>query len=217
MIRYVGYSKVKERFDISSQTIKNWAKRGVINYKSIQNKTRKTWLYDIESIGKHVDSTTEVKQSNKSMAESTVLYCRVSSKKQENDLKRQVELLKFAYPESEVIEDIGSGLNFKRTGFSKLVERICKGEISKIVVTYKDRLMRFGHEMFQQICKEHNCQIVVYSQEQALLDINGNEETQELQEDLLSIINVFVARRNGKRAGQLKKERKRQTECSNKN
>lgn len=208
MVRYVGYQKVREQFDISAQTVKNWAKNGKIGFRAIQNDTRKTWLYDLESIGNYIQETTTA-SAYKVKRETTVLYCRVSSKKQEPDLQRQIELLSGAFPEAELIKDIGSGLNFKREGFTKMVERVCRGDITRIVVTYKDRLMRFGYDLFKQICKENNCEIMVYSKEHELLDVASEEETRELQEDLLSIINVFVARRNGKRASQLKKERKR--------
>jgi putative resolvase len=207
MPRYVGYQRVREQFDISAQTIKNWALRGSIDFKWIQNDTRKTWLYDPESIGRYIDSK-QVDTNSTEKPEKTVIYCRVSSKKQESDLDRQVLLLTSAYPDYEVIKDIGSGLNFKRPGFSRMVEQICRGEVSRVVVTYKDRLMRFGYEFFKQICKENSCKIMVYSKEFELFDVE-DEETRELQEDLLSIINVFVARRNGKRAGQLRRERKR--------
>ena len=215
MPRYVAYQKIKEQYDISPQTIKNWAKRGAINYKSIQNATRKTWLYDIDSIGKYIDSTTEIKKTETTVNEVTVCYCRVSSKKQEPDLIRQIELLSKVYPGTEIIKDIGSGLNFKRPGFSKLVDRVCRGDVSRIVVTYKDRLMRFGNDLFKQICKANNVQIVVYSKEHALQDVAEEDEgTRELQEDLLSIVNIFVARRNGKRSGQFRKERTRLEEES---
>ena len=213
MPKYVGYQKVREEFDISAQTVKNWALRGAINYRAIQNSTRKTWLYDIDSIGRYVEHQQIDNNQTKKQEEITVLYCRVSSQKQKNDLDRQCELLSGSFPDCELIKDIGSGLNFKRSGFTKMVERICREEIQRIVVTYKDRLMRFGLEMFKQICKEHNCKIVVYSKEHELFDIE-EEETRELQEDLLSIVNVFVARRNGKRSGLYKRERKKQEEIN---
>lgn len=209
MSKYVTFSKVKEVYDISAQTAQNWAKNGNINYKAIQNRTRKTWLYDIQSIGEYIENN----QKKKLKETYTVIYCRVSSKKQEPDLIKQIELLTSKFPDTEVIQDIGSGLNYKRNGFTKLVERICRNEISKIVVTYKDRLMRFGNELFEKICEEHNCKILVYSQEftSNQPELAEKHETKELQEDLLNIINVFIARRNGKRAGQLKKERSKLT------
>ncbi len=211
MPKYVAYSKVKQVYDISPQTAKNWAIKGNILYKAIQNDTRKTWLYDIDSIGEYIENTNKKEEKDLSQPV-TIIYCRVSSKKQEADLIRQINLLTSRFPEAEVIKDIGSGLNYNRHGFSRLVERICRNEISNIVVTYKDRLMRFGNELFEKLCEEHNCKILVHSQE-FTSDSHEQEqrsETKELQEDLLSIVNIFVARRNGKRSGQLRKERNKE-------
>ncbi len=211
MPKYVGYQTVREQFDISAQTVKNWALRGAINYRAIQNETRKTWLYDLESIGNYVENQQVSNNKTKKQEETTILYCRVSSQKQQSDLDRQCELLSNSFPDCKIIKDIGSGLNFKRPGFSKMVEQICRDEVQRVVVTYKDRLARFGFDFFKQVCKEHNCKILVYSKEHELFDVE-DEETRELQEDLLSIVNVFVARRNGKRSGLYKRERKKQEE-----
>jgi len=208
MPKYVGYQKVREQFDISAQTVKNWALRGAVDFRTIQNDSRKTWLYDIDSIGRYISKQQIDNNKTKEPDENTVLYCRVSSQKQKSDLDRQIELLSSINPDYEVIKDIGSGLNFKRPGFTRMVERICRGEIQRIVVTFKDRLMRFGYDLFKQICKENGCQILVYSKDHQLHDVE-EEETRELQEDLLSVVNVFVARRNGKRAGIMRRERKR--------
>lgn len=202
MPKYVTYKKIKQLYDIGPETIRNWAKKGYIEYKTIQNEHRKTWLYDIESIGNYVNNKDK---KNKFVR---ILYARVSNKKQEEDLKRQIELLQNQFKNDEIISDIGSGLNYQRPGFRQLVARVCRGEIQQIVVTFKDRLIRFGFELFEQICEENGCKILVLSKELLLYDIDESEkETRELQEDLLSIVNVFVARRNGRRAGQLKKQR----------
>jgi predicted site-specific integrase-resolvase len=207
MPQFVSFSKVKERFDITPQTAKNWALRNLIKYKVVHNKVRQTWFYDIDSIGEYIDQPEVIPP--KETFNRIVLYARVSSKKQGEDLTRQVKLLESKYPDTELIKDIGSGLNYKRYGFTKLVERICRGQIDTIVVTYRDRLLRFGYELFETVCSEFNCKIVVIGKESISLDQTANEsETNELQEDLLSIVNVFVARRNGKRAGYLKKERR---------
>ena len=206
MAKYVNFRSVREKFDVCPQTLKNWALRGKINYRAIQNESRKTWLYDINSIGNHIQATTgEI--SSEVANNATVIYARVSSPKQKEDLQRQISLLATAYPDGEVVSDVASGLSYTRHGFTKLVERICRGEIARVVVTYRDRLLRFGYELFEKMCQEHACTIVVYSHRNELPDIDCHEDIKELQEDLLSIVNVFVARRNGKRAGALKRER----------
>ncbi len=213
MPKYVSSAKVREVFDISAETIRNWAIKGKINARAISNSGgRRTWMYDLESIGScmesDMDKSTTVNKNDKQA--STVIYCRVSSKKQLQDLTRQQEMLSAAYPDSEIISDIGSGLNYSKPGLSKLVEMVCREQIGRIVVTFKDRLLRFGYELFEKICKEHNVQIVVFTNEYNDVENVKDMETQELQEDLLSIVNVFVARRNGKKAGMLKRIRKEQ-------
>lgn len=215
MPKYVSSAKVREVFDIAPETLRGWAVKGVINARSITNVSgRKTWLYDLESIGSRlepgVDESTSSKSSTKQR--STIIYCRVSSKKQLPDLERQKTLLETAFPDSEVITDIGSGLNYNKPGLSKLVEMVCREQISRIVVTFKDRLLRFGYELFEKMCKEHSVQIVVFTDQQSDQSSHEDMETNELQEDLLSIVNVFVARRNGKKAGVLRRLRKEQRE-----
>ena len=204
--RYEKYSKVKEVYDVSPETLRNWARRGSIRYKCVQNEHNKTWLYDIESIGEYLQNSTdkiEGEEEKLGKRPIRVIYTRVSSIKQKADLERQQELLLSAYPDAKVIQDIGSGINFHRPGFSKLVRDVCRDRISNIVVTYKDRIARFGYELFEQVCKEHGTTILVHSQ------INRpTDDNEELKDDLLSIINVFVASNNGKRAAMLKKERK---------
>ncbi len=219
MPKYVSSAKVREVFDIAPETLRGWAIKGRINARAIENTSgRRTWMYDIESIGNRLESNESMdinalrKDDHKQKL--TIIYCRVSSKKQLQDLERQKDLLKTAFNDSEIITDVGSGLNYKRQGFTKLVEMVCREQISRIVVTFKDRLLRFGYEMFEKVCKEHNVQIMVYTDQQQQEQESEDLETQELQEDLLSIVNVFVARRNGKKAGMLRQLRKRQEEES---
>ena len=215
MPKYVSSAKVREVFDIAPETLRGWALKGVINARAITNVSgRKTWLYDLESIGRSLESNVDESTSSESSPKQrlTILYCRVSSNKQLPDLERQKTLLKTAFPDSEVITDIGSGLNYNKAGLSKLVEMVCREQISRIVVTFKDRLLRFGYELFEKMCREHNVQIVVFTDQFDDGSKEENVETQELQEDLLSIVNVFVARRNGKKAGVLRRLRRDQRE-----
>ncbi|KAG3117245.1 hypothetical protein PI125_g3938 [Phytophthora idaei] len=89
---------------------------------------------------------------------------------------------------------------------------VCREQIGRIVVTFKDRLLRFGYELFEKMCKKHNVQIVVYADKQRSEQESKDLETQELQEDLLSIVNVFIARRNGKKARILRQLRREQAQ-----
>ncbi len=220
MPKYVSSAKVREVYDIHPETLRGWALKGVINSRAIQNiGGRRTWMYDLESIGSRMDSQDSQSISTKSKDEQrpTVIYCRVSSSKQLQDLERQRNLLANAYPDSQIITDIGSGINYNKPGLTKLVELVCREQISRIVVSFKDRLLRFGYELFAQMCKEHNVQIVVFTDQSGGEESQNESETQELQEDLLSIVNVFVAKRNGKKAGILRRLRKEQSKQSNQN
>lgn len=98
----------------------------------------------------------------------------------------------------EIIKDIGSGINYNKKGLNKLIEMITNNEIGKIVILYKDRLLRFGFELIENICNRYNCSIEI-------IDNTPKTEEQELVEDLVQIITVFSCKLQGKRANKAKK------------
>lgn len=215
MPRYVSSAKVRKVYDISAETLRKWALKGAVDARAIQNTGgRRTWMYNLESIGTCLDGENSQLLSSTSQdnQKPTIIYCRVSSKKQLPDLERQQALLSDAFPDSEVITDIGSGLEFNKPGFARLVQLVCREQISRIVVSFKDRIMRFGFELFQQICKEHNVQILVFTDKFEQDD--QESETTELQQDLLSIVSIFVSKHNGKKSYMFRKLRKEQSEQS---
>lgn len=123
-----------------------------------------------------------------------ICYCRVSSRKQSVDLKRQVALMVKKYPNHRIIKDVGSGLNMERAGLKEIVELAIDGKIGELVIAYKDRLARFGYEMIEWI-------ITKYSQGQIIVMNRREEETpeEEITRDILQIMNVYVAKINGRR------------------
>lgn len=121
------------------------------------------------------------------------IYTRVSSKKQQSDLERQIKYLQKLYPDYRVISDIGSGLNFNRKGLNNLLEAIITGTVEEVVVAHKDRLCGFGFELIENICKYFSTTLTIVD------DKSGKSQTDELAEDLLSIITVFTARFYGQR------------------
>lgn len=123
-----------------------------------------------------------------------ICYCRVSSQKQKEDLKRQVDYMKNKYPTYEIISDIGSGLNFNRTGLNEIIESAIKGEIEMVVISYKDRLARFGYELIEKLIKN-------YSNGEIKIENKKEEETpaEEISKDIIAIMNVYVAKMNGLR------------------
>jgi predicted site-specific integrase-resolvase len=114
---------------------------------------------------------------------------------------RQIELFRSQFPNHTIITDIGSGLNFKRKGLQTILDDAIKGNLLEIVVTHKDRLCRFGFEVFERILSTYKGRIVVLNQ-------RTTSPQEELVNDLLSIITVFSARLYGLRAHSIKKKLK---------
>ena len=98
----------------------------------------------------------------------------------------------------EIISDIGSGINYKKKGLQDLLRRISQNQVEKVVVLYKDRLLRFGFELIEYIASLYNCEIEI-------IDNTEKSEQQELVEDLVQIITVFNCKLQGKRANKAKK------------
>ena len=98
----------------------------------------------------------------------------------------------------EIISDIGSGINYKKKGLKELIKLITQNKVEKIVVLYKDRLLRFGFELIEYIASLYNCEIEI-------IDNTEKSEQQELVEDLVQIITVFSCKLQGKRANKARK------------
>jgi putative resolvase len=142
----------------------------------------------------NVDKFLKDKGVFKTKNQKNICYCRVSSFKQKGDLENQIKFMKNKYPYYEIITDIGSGLNYNRPGLQKILKYAINGELNELVVTYKDRLTRFGYELIEWILKEYsNGKIKI---------INSSEEStpmEEVSKDILAIMNVYVAKINGLR------------------
>jgi putative resolvase len=125
-------------------------------------------------------------------------YARVSSKKQEDDLKRQIDLLEMFLAKQgkpfKIISDVGSGINYSKTWLKELIKLISLNQIDKIYVLYKDRLVRFGFELIEEFAKLHSTNIEIVNQ----TDDKTDEE--ELVEDILNIIHVFSCKLNDKKS-----------------
>jgi predicted site-specific integrase-resolvase len=187
--QYVSPIKIHKRFAVTRTTLQRWASAGKIDY--IVTPTGR-WLYSIQSVEQTLNTAAKRKKA---------IYCRVSSKKQSEDLARQVSYLQGEYPGRETFQDIGSGLNWNRKNFNTLLEQVMQGDIEEIVVAYKDRLARFSFDLIKKVCDFHGTEIVVHHNDPKTIS-----EDEALSQDLLSIINVFVARNNGKRSKKNKKE-----------
>ena len=131
-------------------------------------------------------------------------YARVSSNTQKDDLERQIETIEqYARERSwqiQILKDIGSGLNENRKNYRKLLELTAKGKVSKVVVTYPDRLTRFGFKTLEFFFKQYGAEIIV---------LNEKDKTprEELIEDLITIISHFAGKLYGMRSHKYKKLR----------
>lgn len=128
----------------------------------------------------------------------TVCYARVSSHDQKADLDRQKDMLEGYCAakgwRSEVISDLGSGMNYRKTGLNKLLEMILRKKMKRLVITHKDRLLRFGSELVFALCAHQQIEIVIIHK--------GDQPSfeEELAKDVLEIITVFSARLYGSRS-----------------
>lgn len=131
-------------------------------------------------------------------AGTTMVYARVSSASQKPDLQNQLAALREycqrqGFQVDEWIEEVGSGLNYQRKQFNRLMEEIELGHVQRLIIAHKDRLVRFGFEWFAAFCQRHGTDLVI---------VNGDtlSPEQELVQDLLSIVHVFSARLYGLRS-----------------
>lgn len=161
-------------------TLRDWGDRNVIECKRTPTGQR---IFYIPSDGVFRDKLPSKK---------SYIYVRVSSKKQENDMVRQLLFLQSKYPDHFIVKDIGSGLNYKRKGFLKIIDEVSEGKVSQVVVFSKDRMCRFGFELVEHIFNKNNTKLVVHEQ----IDKSPEEE---FTEDILAILQVFACRWNGKR------------------
>lgn len=170
-----------EKVGVSISTLQRWDRTNVL--KSRRTPTNQRYYTD-EDLNKvlNLDKETESKRKN-------VGYCRVSTQGQKQNLENQKEFvsiysLSHGVILDEIYTDIGSGLDYKRQNWNKLLKQVEANEIDKIYLTYKDRFVRFGFEWFEDFCASHGTEIIVLNQKQTSPEA-------ELTEDLLSILHVF--------------------------
>lgn len=176
-----------EKIGVTVKTLQNWDNDGTLKaQRTPTNRRYYTEQQYLEYIGQ-----------GKSSQRKVVAYARVSNAGQKDDLANQVEFLRnYANGKGiildEVITDIGSGLNYKRKKWNQLLDSIMSNEIDTVYITYKDRFIRFGYGWFEKLAHKFNTQIVV-------LNNPDLSPTEELTEDLVSIIHVFSCRIYGLR------------------
>lgn len=176
-----------EMIGVSVKTLQRWDKEGKLKaYRTPTDRRYYTHKQYVDYMG-----------DSNSKNGKTVIYTRVSTSSKKDDLNNQVEFLKqFANARGiivdEIFEDIGSGLNYNRKKWNKLIEDCMLGLIKTIIVAHKDRFVRFGYDWFERFLKSNGVEIIVVNNEKT-------SPEQELVNDLISIIHVFSCRIYGLR------------------
>jgi predicted site-specific integrase-resolvase len=187
-MKYYSAKTVTKILGVTAQTLRNWDKEGKLKPSYVKSNGYRYYSED------SILSYTQERKTKKDV--NVIGYARVFSKKQSDDLERQVNNLKVyldsKYSDYEIITDIGSGINYTKPGLKRLIEKINRKEVDIIVVLYKDRLLRFGFELVEYFAELNNVKIEI-------LDKIDKNQDQELVEDLVRIITVFSCKIQGKR------------------
>lgn len=190
MSKYVSISVAAKTLGVSIQTLRRWDEDGTL----VADRTPKNHRrYDLSKI-----TPEQIHKLDNPHQRKTIAYARVSSDDQKEDLIRQQQVLEMYCANQgwtfELISDLGSGMNYKKKGLNKLLEAIMNDEIGRLVLTHKDRLLRFGAELVFTLCEAKSVEIVILNKGENL----SFEE--ELAQDVLEVITVFSARLYGSRS-----------------
>jgi len=196
MSKLVSISQAAKILGVSEITLRRWDKEGRLTSIRTEGGHRR---YDISKIAPETVHRYSFTDKRK-----TIAYARVSSQDQKADLERQRQVLELYCAKNgwsfEIISDLGSGMNYRKKGLQKMLNAILEGNVRRLVLTHKDRLLRFGAELVFAICEAKGVEVVI---------INQGEEPQtfeeELAADVLEIITVFSARLYGARSKKNKK------------
>ena len=188
--RFVKIGEAAKILGVNPQTLRRWEDDGVI--RPFKRTPKGTRLYSLQEL-----------LGAKDLSYPTIAYARVSSSDQKEDLERQHAVLEaFCNKkgwQTEIIKDLGSGMNYNRKGLLRLLELIVNGQMSRLVLTHKDRLLRFGADLIFRICELKGIEIVI---------INKGEQPsfeEELTCEVMEIMTVLCAKLYGRRSDKSKK------------
>ncbi|KAJ4852193.1 IS607 family transposase [Xylella fastidiosa] len=194
MERLVGIGEAAQALGVSITTLRRWEASGRLIAEHTVGGHRR---YDMAKL------RPEMFRAQAEANRRTVAYARVSSHDQKDDLERQKQVLELYCAQQgwtfEVIADLGSGMNYHKKGLKRLLDAIIDGQIGRLVITHKDRLLRFGAELVFALCEAKNVEVVILNQGQ---DTSFEED---LAKDVLEIITVFSARLYGSRSSKNQK------------
>jgi putative resolvase len=177
-------------FGVAVVSIRRWCTSGklIVTRRTFGGHRRFSLSYLLEILGEKVPNK-------------VVGYARVSSHDQKKDLITQANVLKEAGCH-QVITDLGSGMNCKKPGLTKLLKQIISGKLTGLMITHHDRLLRFGHELIFKLCQWFSIDVIV------LHEKADKSFEMELTEDVITLMTVFSARLYGKRSHQNRQRRK---------
>lgn len=188
MDQHYSPKEMSKLLRVSVKTLQRWDKaKLLVAFRTPTNRRYYSHKQYLDYVGECVESG-EGK---------TVIYGRVSNRGQQDDLNNQINfLMDFANAKGwivdEVIEEIGSGLNYNRNKWNRLLEEVRNYKVKKIILAHKDRFIRFGYDWFEKFLKAHCVELVIVNNEKL-------SPEQELVQDLISIIHVFSCRIYGLR------------------
>ena len=188
--KLVPIQEAAQALGVSTQTLRRWEREGKLlpDERTAGGRRR----YDLARL------QPEKFRAIDRASRRTVAYARVSSHDQKDDLERQKQVLELYCAQQgwtfEVIADLGSGMNYHKKGLKRLLDAVIDGQVGRLVITHKDRLLRFGAELVFAICEAKNVEVVILNQ--------GEDTTfeEDLAKDVLEIITVFRARLYGSRS-----------------
>jgi putative resolvase len=192
----VSIGEAAEMIGVAVSTLRRWETEGRFHpaFRTSGNH-RRYRISDIKSVF-YGESASKEKR--------VIAYARVSSHDQKEDLKRQESMLaeycRDNHSTFEIISDLGSGINYRKRGLNKLLGMICSGSVEKLILTHRDRLLRFGSPLIFRLCHFFGTEVVVLHEKQ-----NATFE-QELVADVIEIMTVFTSKLYGRRSHQSRKK-----------
>ena len=189
MSKLLSISEAAKVLGVSESTLRRWEREGrLLPDERTEGGQRR---YKLSSIRPQMNPVSSIERK-------TIAYARVSSDDQKADLERQKQVLELYCSSQgwlfEILSDLGSGINYNKKNLKALIQSIIDNEVGRLVLTHKDRLLRFGAELIFSICEVRQVEVVIINQ--------GEDSTfeEDLAKDVLEIITVFSARLYGSRS-----------------
>lgn len=207
MEEYISGKQAQKILGVHQGTLYNWDNKKIIETIRTPGGKRlynvKKYLDNLEKNKSNVSHVNNPKINDRmntkindrmNILKNNYIYARVSSTGQKEDLQRQIKLLQLKYPNHKLITDIGSGMNLNRKGLRKIIDDSINNKINEVVIVHKDRLCRFGYDLIEDLLKKYSKGKIIILEEK-----KQKEAKEELVDDVLQIMNIFVAKINGMR------------------